>query len=69
VNSSPGPLRISRKEQAARASIGMARGHPEFVARKPSRAEWKQLATWCAELWPKDEYTAIVTDAWRQDYP
>ena len=43
--------------------------HPEFVTRSPGRAEWKQLAAWCAELWPNDEYTAIVTDAWRQDRP
>jgi len=41
--------------------------HPEQVTRKPGRAEWKQLAVWCAELWPNDEYTVIVTDARRQD--
>jgi len=33
------------------------------------RAEWKLLATWCAELWPHDEYTVIVGEAWRQDGP
>ena len=59
--------RISRKERIARAAIGMPAHHPEFVTPSPGRAEWKQLAAWCAELWPDDEYTAIVTDAWRQD--
>ncbi len=32
-------------------------------------AEWKLLATWCAELWPNDEFTAIVAEAWRHDWP
>jgi hypothetical protein len=59
--------RISRKERTARAAIGMPARHPELVTRSPGRAEWKQLAAWCAQLWPHDEYTAIVTDAWRQD--
>jgi hypothetical protein len=61
--------RASRRERVARAAMGMPAGHPEQVTRKPSRAEWKQLAAWLAELWPNDEYTAIVTDAWRQDRP
>jgi hypothetical protein len=61
--------RISYKERAARAALGMPAGHPERLTRKPGRAEWKQLAAWLAELWPDDEYTAIVTDAWRQDHP
>jgi hypothetical protein len=26
-------------------------------------------AAWLAELWPNDEYTVIVTDAWRQHRP
>jgi hypothetical protein len=42
--------------------------HPELLTRKPGRAEWQQLATWCAELWPHDEYTAIVAET-RQDRP
>jgi hypothetical protein len=61
--------RISRKERAARAAIGMPARHPEQITRKPGRAEWRQLAAWLAQLWPNDEYTAIVTDTWRQDYP
>jgi hypothetical protein len=58
---------ISRKERIARAVVGMPTGHPELITRKPGRAEWKLLAAWCAELWPNDEYTAIVAEKWRQD--
>lgn len=60
--------RTSRKERNARAAIGMPARHPEQITRKPRRREWKQFAAWLAELWPHDEYTAIVTDAWRQDH-
>lgn len=59
--------RISRKERIARAAAGMPAKHPELVTRKPGRAEWKLLAAWCAKLWPHDEYTAIVAEAWRKD--
>ena len=64
-----GPGRIRGKERIARVSLGMPRHHPERVTRRPRRAEWKHLAAWCAQLWPNDEYTAIVADAWRQDHP
>ncbi len=62
-----GQGRISRKERIARAAAGMPAEHPELVTRKPGRAEWKLLAAWLAELWPHDEYTAIVAEAWRKD--
>jgi hypothetical protein len=62
-----GQGRISRKECIARAAVGMPAEHPELVTRKPGRAEWKLLAAWLAELWPHDEYTAIVAEAWRKD--
>jgi hypothetical protein len=60
---------ISRNERVARAAVGMPAGHPELVTHKPSRAEWKQLTAWLAELWPHDEYTAIVAKERRQDPP
>jgi hypothetical protein len=41
--------------------------HPEQLTRRPDRAEWQLLAAWCAELWPHDEYTAIVAETWRND--
>ena len=62
-----GQGRISRKERIARAAAGMPAEHPELVTRKPGRAEWKLLAAWWAELWPHDEYTEIVAEAWRKD--
>jgi hypothetical protein len=59
--------RNSRKERIARAVLGMPADHPEQLTRKPSRAEWRQFTIWLAELWPHDEYTAIVTDVWRRN--
>jgi hypothetical protein len=64
---SPGP--ISRKERIARAAAGMPAEHPELVTRRPSQTEWKQLTARLAELWPNDEYTAIVAEERRQDRP
>jgi hypothetical protein len=64
-----GKDRIVRKERAARAALGMPARHPEHVTRKPGRAEWRQFAAWLAELWPNDEYTAIVADTWRKNHP
>jgi hypothetical protein len=64
-----GQGRISRKERIARAAIGMPANHIELITRSPSRAEWKELTAWLAELWPNDEYTAIVAEARRQDPP
>ncbi len=61
--------RISRRERDARAAIGMPPGHPELLTRKPGRAEWRHLAAWITELWPRDEYTAIVTEELRRDHP
>ena len=69
MKSAPGPSRISRKERIARAAMGMPAHHPELITRSPHRAEWKQLAAWSAEMWPNDEYAAIVADAWRGDHP
>jgi hypothetical protein len=61
--------RISRNERAARAAAGMPAGHPELLTRKPGGAEWKHLAKWLAEMWPRDEYAAIAAEVWRQDPP
>jgi hypothetical protein len=62
-----GQGRVSRKERIARAAVGMPAGHPELVTRTPGRAEWQLFIVWLAELWPHDEYTAIVAEAWRKD--
>jgi hypothetical protein len=61
--------RISRQERLARTALGMPAEHPELLTRKPGRAEWRQLTTWLAEMWPNDEYTFIVTETLRQDPP
>ncbi len=61
--------RISRKERIARAVVGMPAEHPELLTRKPGRNEWEQLAAWCTELWPHDEYAAIIAEARREDGP
>lgn len=42
--------RIRRRERLTRAAAGMHAGHPELLTRKPSRAKWKPLAAWCAQL-------------------
>jgi hypothetical protein len=62
-----GQSRISHKERIARAAAGMAANHIELITPKPSRAEWKELAARLAELWPNDEYTAIVAEAKHED--
>jgi hypothetical protein len=64
-----GPVRISRKERAARAALSMPAGHPERITRKPGRAQWKHLTARLTELWPHDEYTAIVAESRRTDRP
>ena len=61
------PARISRAERAARAAIGMPALHPELITRTPGRAEWTLLAALTAELWPADEYVAILTEVMRDD--
>ena len=62
-----GPDRTCRRECIARAVAAMPAEHPELLTRRPGRQEWQLLATWCAELWPHDEYTAIVAEARRKD--
>ena len=69
MTAADGSDRISRTERLARAAAGMPTRHPELLTRKPGRVERELLASWCAELWPDDEYTAIVAEAQRQDPP
>ena len=58
--------RVSRNERIARAAIGMPAHHPELVTRQPGgRVEAARRLVRAAVA--HDEYTAIVTDAWRQD--
>jgi hypothetical protein len=47
----------------------MPAGHPELLTCKPGRAEWHLFASWCAQLWPYDEYAAIAAETRRRDRP
>jgi hypothetical protein len=67
MTAADGRSRISYKERIARGAVGMPANHIELLTRKPSRAEWQELAAWLAELWPNDEYTAIVAEAKHDD--
>jgi hypothetical protein len=67
VTAPDGQSRISYKERIARGAVGMPANHIELLTCKPSRAEWQELAAWLAELWPNDEYTAIVAEAKHED--
>jgi hypothetical protein len=69
MTAADGQGRISRNERVARVAVGMPAEHLELITRKPSRAEWKELAAWLTELWPNDEYTAIVAEVRREDGP
>jgi hypothetical protein len=62
-----GQGRISHQVRLERVAVGMRVGHPELVSSTPGRADWKLLFAWCAELWLRGEYTAIVAEAWRRD--
>lgn len=62
-----GPGLIGRSERSARAAADIPAEHPELLTRRPGRAEWQLLATWCAQLWPHDEYNAIVAETRRED--
>ncbi len=59
--------RARRREQAARAAIGMPARHPERITRELPAGHEEWLAAACAELWPADEYTQIITDTRRDN--
>jgi hypothetical protein len=60
-------LSYEQAEGAARAAIGMPAQHPEHITRELPDSMEAWLAEMCASLWPDDEYTEIVADAWRED--
>jgi len=53
-------------ERDARPRLGMPARHPEFITRDLPAGQDEHLAAIAAELWPADEYEAII-DAWRED--
>jgi hypothetical protein len=49
-------------EQKARAQLGMPARHPERIIRALSDRQEEQLAAAASQMWPEDEYTAIVAE-------
>lgn len=64
MTSNHDPTQIGRTERAARAAVGMPAHHPELITSDPGRAVWRQLTTWLAQMWPDDDYIAVVADKW-----
>jgi hypothetical protein len=60
--------RANSREHIARAVIGMP-APPSTSPANPAGLRGRQLAAWLAELWPHDEYAAIVTQIRRLDPP
>jgi hypothetical protein len=50
------------RETAARTAIGMPARHPEHLTRSLRRRDERWLRALAGELWPADEYVAIVRD-------
>jgi hypothetical protein len=47
----------------------MAARHPERLTGDLGDGQEEWLAALAAELWPADEYTAIIDALWREDEP
>jgi hypothetical protein len=57
----------SHAERQARTAIGMARKHPEWLTRELADRQEDYLAALAAQMWPDEEYTAIITELRRQE--
>ena len=40
-----------------------------MTQRAGAQHDTEGMTRWCAELWPNDEFTAIVAEALRHDWP
>lgn len=49
-------------ERKARAQLRMPALHPERITRALSGRQEQQLAAAASQMWPEDEYTAIVAE-------
>ena len=58
-----------RAERDARALIGMPARHPEWITRDLPAGQDEWLAALADQLWPGDEYTAIINELRRDDEP
>lgn len=52
----------SRAERRARLKIGMPLLHPERITRNLSAAQEELLAQLAQQMWPDDEYVAIIRE-------
>ncbi|MGH3299146.1 MAG: hypothetical protein ACRDP7_45890 [Trebonia sp.] len=57
----------SYAEQQVRTAMGMARKHPEWLTRELRAHQENYLAALADQLWPDEEYTAIITELRRQE--
>jgi hypothetical protein len=62
----PCPL-CHRAERDAREAMGVPLRHPERVTRELPAVQEEQLAELADELWPEDEYMAILANPWLED--
>jgi hypothetical protein len=53
-------------EVDARKALGMPARHPERITREQPEGDEEWLAALASELWPGDEYTAIIIDTRRE---
>jgi hypothetical protein len=60
-------IRSRRAERDARKAVAMAARHPERLTRELPEADEEWLAAVASELWPDDDYTAIITETRRED--
>ena len=49
-------------ERGAREALGMAARHPERLTAELPEGDEEWLAATAAELWPDDDYTAIIAE-------
>lgn len=56
-------------ERTARTAIGMPIRHPERITAFLPAGQDEQLAALADELWPDEEYTAIIIELRQEDRP
>jgi hypothetical protein len=63
----PGTRGCDKAERAARKAMGMPARHPERLTAELPEGQEEWLAGLAAELWPDDDYTAIISETRRED--
>lgn len=57
----------SHVERQTRTAIRMPRKHPEWLTRELPADQESYLAALADQLWPEEEYTAIITELRHQE--